>query len=217
MAGEEIILVIGFLGLMFIYTAFATLYILAAGRVGLFAVKRRIPMVYPSGTIIIKGFNSGYVDIDYATYKEKLKWGSFFGPRDKRLTYVGKPQNIERSTGIPILFAKEGEVTNFDPFNSREPEKGSALFSEIAIAEHSAGFNEARQKFEGNDNVATLTLIAAGLSFLGVFAIIILTFGELEILNQVLEIAEGINPTVKTAVAEALKNVPSDRIIKISL
>ncbi len=145
MTSHELILGIVLVGGGFIYIVATTLYIFAAGSIGLFAVKRKLPMLYPSGAIIIKGYDSSYVDIDFGVYKSKYTWGSLLGKRDKRVTHVGKPQNRERGSGIPMLFLKEGEITNFDPFNSREPEKGSELFSEIAIAEYDDGYNEARQ------------------------------------------------------------------------
>ena len=201
------IIAIALIGLAFIYSVATSIYILAAGKVGLFVVKRKLPMLYPSGTIVIKGFKSGYVDIDYSVYKDKLTWGSIFATRDKRITHVGKPQNLEKNTGIPILFAMEGEISNFDPFNNRQPEKGSELFSEIAIAEYAAGYNEAKEKFGGNDKLQIMAVILGGLTFLGIFATIVLIFSSLEIQNEVLRNVQAIAPSVKAAVESALEGI----------
>jgi hypothetical protein len=203
----EGIAVILIIVVIFLYALLTTLYIFAAGSIGLFVVKRRLPMIYPSGVIVVKGYDSGYVELDYASYKDKLKWGSILGKKDKRITHIGKPQNKERGTGIPILFAKEGEISNFDPFNSREPEKGSELFSEIAIAEYAAGYNEARQKFEKPDNLAVIAVVLSALCFIGIFFVLVMIFGQLDISNQVLSKIDGIRPAVEEAVNSALQNI----------
>ncbi len=200
MTSHELIFGIVLVGGGFIYVVLTTLYIFAAGSIGIFAVKRKLPMIFPSGAIIIKGYDSSYVDIDFGVYKSKYTWGSILGKRDKRVTHVGKPQNRERGTGIPMLFLKEGEITNFDPFNSREPEKGSELFSEIAIAEYAAGYNEARQKFQGGDNLQVITAVLSFLAFVGAFVGVVLLVTQLDISNQILTKLDSFTPIIENAV-----------------
>ena len=129
------------------------------------------------------------------------------GKRDKRVTHVGKTQNRERGTGIPMLLLKEGEITNFDPFNSREPEKGSELFSEIAIAEYAAGYNEAKQKFQGSDNLQLFSVIFSFLAFAGAFVGIVLIFTQLDISNQILAKLDSFTPIIQDAVNKVVEGI----------
>ncbi len=207
MTSHELIVGIALVGGGFLYMIITTLYIFAAGSIGAFAVKRRLPMFFPSGAIIVKGYDSTYVDLDFGVYKGKYTWSSILGKRDKRVTHVGKPQNRERGTGIPMLFLKEGEITNFDPFNSREPEKGSELFSEIAIAEYAAGYNEARQKFQGGDNLQVLATVFSFLAFAGAFVGIVLLFTQLDISNQILTKLDSFTPIIENAVKTVIEGI----------
>lgn len=192
--------------MVFIFSMLSFLYILAAGNIGLFAVKRRIPFLYPSGTIVVKGYDSGYCSIDYATFKHKHKWNSIFGPKDNRVTHVGKPQNIENSTGIPILFLKEGEIANFDPFNAREPEKGSELYSEILIAEHAAGYNEAKQKFEANDKLQMIAAVLSLISVVLIFGTAIIVLGQVDLITQIATKVDELAPAIQ-GVKDALGGI----------
>ena len=207
MTSHEIIFGLTIIGGLFLYALLSTLYIFAAGTIGAFAVKRKLPMLFPSGAIIVKGYDSTYVDLDFGVYKSRYTWGSILGKRDKRVTHVGKPQNRERGTGIPMLFLKEGEITNFDPFNSREPEKGSELFSEIAIAEYAAGYNEAKQKFQGSDNLQLFSVIFSFLAFAGAFVGIVLIFTQLDISNQILAKLDSFTPIIQDAVIKVVEGI----------
>lgn len=192
------IIAIALVGLIFIYASGTTLYILAAGAVGLFAVKRKLPMLYPSGTIVVKGYDSGYVDLDFSTYKDKFTWGSILGPKDNRITHTGKPQNKERSTGIPILFIKEGEIMNFNPFNDRTPEKGSKLYSELLISEHAAGYNEALLKMASKENLLIITVVLSLITAVLVTIMVAISFGQIDVLNEVSTKIDNLGPAIQS-------------------
>lgn len=203
MPGEIELIVLTLFIIGFFYAAGTTLFILMAGKVGMFAVKRKLPALFPSGTIVVKGYESGYVEIDFATYKSEWKWGSIFGPKDKRVTHTGKPTNKEKGTGIPVLFLKEGESQNVDLFGQREPEKGSAWLSEILSTTHSAGYNMARDKFEKNDNYALYALILGLITVVLLIVVAAISFGEYDLLSKVGEQLQAVQLGV-----ESLKSVP---------
>lgn len=172
------------------------LYIAVGGKKGFFWVKQRLPWMSNKGAFYVKGYQSGYVDIDYSMFSNRIEWG-----KDTSITtQVDNPYNKERSTGIPVIFAKEKEMSNFDPFSARKPVQGAEMFSQLLISSEQSGYNRAKKTLTKKQDYEKWILYGVAVSVLASFAVIFIVASQLGTLNDLAEAWNQYQPVVKQIV-----------------
>ena len=172
------------------------LYVAFGGKKGFFWVKQRLPWMANKGAFYVKGYQSGYIDIDYSMFTNKIEWG-----KDTSITtQVDNPYNKEKTTGIPVIFAKEKEMSNFDPFSSRKPVQGAEMFSQLLISAEQSGYNRAKKTLTKKQDYDKWILYGVVASVLTSFVVIFIVASQMGTLNDLAAAWQEYQPVVEQMV-----------------
>lgn len=181
------------------YIATSGMYILLGGKKGFFWVKQRLPWLKNKGAFYIKGFTSDYIEIDYGEYKGEIPWDKEGNVK----TYVRKPFNKEKVTGIPVIFAYEKQTENFNPFSDKEPMPGAEQISALITATEQAAFNRAKKQFHKNESYEKWILWGTVATIVLLIVVFIIGIVQMGTLNELAAAWAQYQPTVDQLIQEA--------------
>lgn len=179
------------------YVFFTMMYIIILGNDGFTFFKLHVPFFKKRGAWFVKEYSTKRVSVSFEEYKAEVPW-----PNKNVKTYIKQPFS-HTPGGDPIIFAKEGTVANFDFFKDVEPDKGGEWFSQLLIKNWNAAWNAAKASMDGQSKTDMLVIIILAGVLLGIIILLVLNFGQTDILTKFAENFETYRPAIESAIASS--------------